>query len=190
VSTCSKCNVKIPDGRSYCNAHYQEALTEYQIDMQKYNEQSKLWDSLSLREQNKYHKQAENSALGLYSFFFSLFVGSIIWLILPVFLKIEKIDFLYGVLILIGSVILLTFIPPIKKITGRLARTVFWGAITSGILAIVTYVLSTQSEIVSNHQNNIYIASIVIGFIFSIFREITSGHHASAKPKAPNKPKP
>jgi len=70
ANTCSRCQTYVASGRTYCDAHYQEAMADYQIEyanyqnaLQQYYVDVDAWNEMSIEEQNAYHEVAEEESL-------------------------------------------------------------------------------------------------------------------------------
>ena len=55
--TCSRCKAWIPEGRTYCDAHYNEALAEYENAMASYYRNLDNWNSMDYDQRHRAQKR-------------------------------------------------------------------------------------------------------------------------------------
>jgi|TARA_B100001964_G_C14088109_1_gene533523 hypothetical protein len=75
MSTCGNCKSWVPDGRSLCDAHYEEALREFDEDYAVYQQNCRWWADLSPEEQQAESWAAEKSSLKIWIFIFGIVLG-------------------------------------------------------------------------------------------------------------------
>lgn len=187
MSTCSRCQANIPNGRNFCTAHYMEALAEYESALTTYNHNVAVWNSMSDAERAAANANAEESSVMGYAGTVGLVVGAIAWYVLA---QERNIDALWGIGIVVASVVVFTVIGPIRVLVGRLAR-MFVRAIGYFIgLWIVGAIISIWSPFIKENSSMLT-AGLVIGvLVISAILEASGGHHASGEPTMPSKPSP
>ena len=111
--TCSRCKAWIPEGRNYCDAHYNEELAAYENAMANYYRNLDNWNSMDYDQRQASHKNAEMDDLGTHSAFVALGIGAAIWYTLA---QRREIDFLWGCGIMVASWALIYGIAPVRLI--------------------------------------------------------------------------
>ncbi len=164
-----------------------EAMAEYESALANYNHNIAVWNSMSDAERSTAHASAEESSVMGYAGAVGFLVGAIAWYVMA---QERNIDALWGIGILVGSILVFTVIGPIRVLVGRLAR-MFVRAILYFIgLWIVGAIISIWSPFIKENASMLT-AGLVIGvLVFSAIREASGGHHASGEPTAPSKPSP
>ena len=119
MNKCSRCQASIPSGRNYCTAHYMEALADYENAMTAYHHNMAVWNSTSPEAQAAAHVSAEESSVGGYAGIVGFIVGALAWYILS---QNRHIDAVFGIGLLVVSVMACTVIRPIRVLIGRIAR--------------------------------------------------------------------
>ncbi len=189
MGTCKKCSTPIAMGRSYCDAHFNEAMMVYNQQLAQYEQDLAYWESLSDEEKAHYHHQAETVSVMLYAICVGAIIGGSIWYSLN-----GVIDNLFGLIILLISVFITSWIRPIRVFVGRFARTILKGGILFLIFAFITAILGEFSDLLKPYVDEYFSKILLFEFfgalILSIFFEITGGHHASGAPCPPDKPVP
>ncbi|MFY8103123.1 MAG: hypothetical protein ACOVK6_03415 [Ramlibacter sp.] len=187
MATCSRCQATIPSGRNFCTAHYMEAVAEYESALANYNHNIAVWNSMSDAERSAAHASAEESSVTGYAGAVGFLVGAIAWYVMA---QERDIDALWGVGILVGTILVFTVIGPIRVLVGRLAR-MFVRAIGYFIgLWIVGAIISIWSPFIKENSSMLT-AGLVIGvLVISAILEASGGHHASGAPTPPSKPSP
>ncbi len=101
ANTCSRCQTYVASGRTYCDAHYQEAMADYEIEyanyqnaLQQYYSDVDAWNEMSVEEQNAYHEVAEEESLSGIAIFAGLALGGGFW-----FFKQDEIPWWVGALV-------------------------------------------------------------------------------------------
>ena len=187
MKTCSRCQVSIPTGRNYCNAHYMEAMAQYEADLVNYQRNLALWDSMSDDQKAAAHVSAEQSSVRGHAGIFGLVVGGVVWYLQA---QQRQIDALWGVGMLITSFFFFTGVGPIRVLVGRLTRA-FVHAINYFIgLWILGAIISIWSPFINEHAAKLTIGLAVAVLVTSAIGETTGGHHASGVPSMPSKPSP
>ncbi len=187
LGMCLNCNAELPPGRRLCSMHYQQALAQYEMGVAEYERELAEWNETTDEERNHAHSQAEGHAMTSYAGAFGALAGGALWLFLR---TTRHLDGLYGVSILVGCIVVCTVVPPLRRILGRLTRTMTMGLLYAAVLAAVTFGISKISDVVAAHAPGFYIGAVAAGFVGSIFREVSGGHHASAAPVRPIPPSP
>ncbi len=111
MATCSRCQATIPSGRNFCTAHYMEAMAEYESALANYNHNIAVWNSMSDAERSTAHASAEESSVMGYAGAVGFLVGAIAWYVMA---QERNIDALWGIGILVGSILVFTVIGPIR----------------------------------------------------------------------------
>ncbi len=191
--TCSRCSAYIPNGRNFCDAHYEEAMFEYEralenyhIEYQNYLIRDQEFQSLSVAEKNKLHDMAENETLGSIAGFTGLVLGGIFW-----FISYTELGHIPGIL---TTVITTGVFYVLKSILGRFIRGVgaslvwaigcFAAFFISWIILAAMFDFESSSEVTST----MIVISIILGFLIGFYREFTGQHHAYGGPVAPTEP--
>lgn len=152
-----------------------------------YQKNMALWNSMSAEEQASAHANAEESTVREYAGLVGLAVGAISWYLLS---KVQTIDALVGIGILVLSVVAFTAIRPIRVLVGRLTRLFVHAALYFIGLWIVGAVISIWSPVI---KENSLILTILLGAAvlgLSAYLEASGGHHASGRPTMPVRPHP
>ncbi len=186
MHTCRKCKTKIADDRKYCSVHYKEAMAQYHRDIKQHENDLSEWRSSSAMVRDNADDMAETAATGFYAAGAGAIAGVVGWIVLY---KSKHIDALYGLLLVFTCIVLFASIPVIRVLMGRIARVIVKAAIYFVILAILSWLLSLMSKIVSANISVIIYGEMFAVVIFSLIRELTGGHHASAAPIRPTEPR-
>lgn len=187
MATCSRCRADIPNGRNFCTAHYMEAMAEYESALATYNHNVAVWNSMSDEERAAAHESAEQSSVMGYAAAVGFIVGAIAWYVLA---QERDLDVLWGIGVLVGSVLVFTLVGPIRVLVGRLAR-MFVRAIVYFIgLWIVGAILSIWSSFIKDNASMLTAGLVLAVLVISGILEASGGHHASGAPTAPSKPSP
>jgi hypothetical protein len=152
MNTCIRCQARVRTGRKYYTAHFMDALAEYEAAMAVYQQNMALWNSMSAEEQASAHANAENSTVGGYAGLVGLVglvVGAISWHLLS---KLQTIDALVGIGILVLSVVVFTAIRPIRVLVGRLTRLFVHAALYFIGLWIVGAIISIWSPFIKENS--------------------------------------
>jgi hypothetical protein len=187
MNTCICCQARVPSGRKYCTAHFMEALAEYEAAMIVYQQNMALWNSMSAEEQASAHANAEESTVGGYAGLVGLVVGAIGWHLLS---KVQNIDALVGIGILVLSVVAFTAIHPTRVIVGRLTRLFVHAALYFIGLWIVGAIISVWSPFIKENSSILTLLLGVAVLGLPAYLEISGGHHASGRPAMPIRPTP
>ncbi len=192
-NTCSQCSAYIPNGRNFCDAHYEEAMFEYERALENYEVEyhnylirAQEFESLSVAEKNKLHDIAESETLGLIAGFTGFVLGGIFW-----FISYTESGHLPGIL---ATVITTGVFYALKSILGRFIRgigaSLLWTIGFFAVLFIGWIILGAMFEFESSSEVSsiIIIISIILGFLIGFYREFTGEHHAYGGPEAPTKP--
>ncbi len=192
-NTCSRCSAMIPGGRTFCDAHYEEAMFEYQRDLNNYyveyeDFQVRLqeFNNLSASEQNAYHDAAEDENLGLIAGLAGLALGGAFW-----FFSVTDLGHVPGVAATIFSVLVFYFL---RNFIGRLIRAIWAGILWSvgcfigifGFLFVIALIFDFGLE--SDTSVLISLSSIPIGLFIGFYQEFTGEHHSYGGPTAPSEP--
>jgi len=197
--TCAKCSAYIPNGRTYCTAHYQEALQEYEEDLERYhaNYQQYLinvenWNNMSVEERNLHHKAAESSSLGTISVITALVIGGGVWFVFK-----DQWEWWISASITAGLVFLFSIL---KKLIGKIVRGllagIFWGIGLTAAFFGATWALANWGEIgfvieLTNDQDMMVMClmgTLAFGLLVCVIKEIKGDHHAYGGPVEPSRP--
>lgn len=202
AKTCLRCQTHIANGRTYCDAHYEEALADYQIEydnyqnaMQQYYIDVDNWNAMSVEERNVYHEQAEEEALGSIGIFAGLVVGGGFW-----FLKSDEIPWWMGALVTIFAAAVFYMG---RNIFSKMIRGTGYGigwalmllAGGWGIEWLASYLEIPLNMMQSNDKPNPWphVMLGMLGILIGIWREFSGDHHAyggPVEPIAPSRPSP
>ncbi len=185
MHTCRKCKTRIADGRKYCAVHYKEAMAQYHRDIKQHENDLSEWKNSSADVRSSADDMAETATTGLYAAGVGAVVGVVGWIMLY---DSKHIDALYGLLLVFTCIIVFAFVPVVRVLMGRIARTVVKAVTYFVVFAVLTWLLSLVSKIVSTNASMLYYGEIFIALIFSIIKELMGGHHASAAPTRPTEP--
>ena len=192
-NTCSRCSAIIPSGRTFCDAHYEEAMFEYERDLNNYhveyeNFQSRLqeFNNLSVSEQNEYHDVAEDENLGIIAGLAGLALGGAFW-----FFSVTDLGHVPGIIATIFTVVIFYFL---RNLIGRLIRAVWAGILWSigcfvGFFAFV-FILAQIFDFGLEGDATVLLvlSSIPIGLFIGFYQEFTGEHHSYGGPTAPSEP--
>ena len=191
--TCKRCSAYIPNGRNFCDAHYEEAMFEYQRDLENYHIEyqnylirAEEFENLSVEEKNHLHEIAENETLGNIAGFTGLVLGGLIW-----FFSYEEFGHVPGI---IATVVTTALFYLLKSFLGRIIRAIgaslMWSigcfaAIFFGWMIIdALFELGGSGEV----SSTMIVVSIIVGIVIGFYQEYTGGHHAYGGPVAPSEP--
>jgi hypothetical protein len=187
MHTCKRCSQSIPGGRSYCTAHYMEALANYEADLAQYQSDLARWNSLTPGQQRALDEQAEIVSVAMHATSVGLALGAGIWYALS---RQVEIDALLGIGILIASVVLVTAVQPVRALAGRLARLLVKSVAYFAALWILGAIIAIWSPFMKAHATGLSSALALFVLVLSVYLEMSGGHHASGRPIAPSKPSP
>lgn len=191
-NSCVNCSAIIPQGRSYCDAHYEEAMFEYERDLENYhveyaNYEIRLQEfyNLSTAEQNAYHDAAEDEDLGAISGLTGFALGCLFWFLTH--------DSGHELGIVVTGVTTLIFYF-LRNSIGRLIRAIGAGILWSigcfiGFFAFLFILaLIFDFDLDGDVTAMIVLSSIPIGLIVGFYQEFTGEHHSYGGPTAPSEP--
>lgn len=197
--TCAKCSAHIPNGRTYCTAHYQEALQQYEEDLETYNANYQQylinvenWNNMSVEDRNLHHKAAESSALGTISVITALVIGGGIWFVFK-----DQWEWWISASITAGLVFLFVIL---KKLIGKLVRGILagilWGIGLTAAFFAATWALANWGEIgfvieLTNDEDlmvTCFLGTLAFGLLVGVIKEIKGDHHAYGGPVEPSRP--
>jgi len=186
MNKCSKCSALIPSGRTYCDAHYHEAIekyndkvNEYNAKLEKFNQDTKIWNSLTPAQRKKKDEEAEEQQLTMFIVIFSLAIGTILGSLFH--------NWIIGTIssILIGGVIL-TYKEKAKKLA-KILRAATWGLGYFLLALIILHFLGFQSS--GGAGSVILILVVLMGAMAGSWQlEVRGFYHASGAPKKPSAP--
>jgi hypothetical protein len=191
TKTCNRCKAWIPEGRTYCDAHYNEALAEYENAMASYYRNLDNWNSMDYDQRQAAHKNAETGNVGTHAAFVALGVGGAIWYTLA---QRREIDFLWGCGIMVASWAVIYGIDPVRILAGRLARSIVtalgW-AFGLGVISLIVYFFSAVArKFLDEHHQMAWVCLAVVSIVIGLITEISGENHASGAPTPPSKPNP
>jgi len=164
-----------------------EALAQYESDLVVYQNNIEIWNSMSSTDQAAAHVRAEDSSVGSYAGFVGFVVGAVAWYLLD---KERNVDALFGIGMLVVSVLIFTLITPLRVLVGRLAR-LFVHAIFYFIgLWVVGAIISIWSPFIRENSTLLTTGLVAVVLVISAILEASGGHHASGAPVMPTKPRP
>ena len=192
-NTCSRCSAIIPSGRTFCDAHYEEAMFEYERDLNNYhveyeNFQIRLqeFNNLSVSEQNEYHDAAEDENLGIIAGLAGLALGGAFW-----FFSVTDLGHIPGIVATFFTVLVFYFL---RNSIGRLIRA-FWAGILWSIGCFVgffafVFILAQIFDfgLEGDATALLVLSSIPIGLFIGFYQEFTGEHHSYGGPTAPSEP--
>lgn len=174
TNLCLRCGQAVPPGRRYCTAHYANSLEIYQ--------------ELSLDDGGRVarrirapppqpHTEAGHDVLDWYALAFGLMAGGSTWLALRMRLHWDD---LHGVAVLAGCVVASTLFAPIRRLVGRLMRTLLRGALFCGLLTALVWLLSRISQVADARSPMLYGGAIALGTLISVYAELSGSRNDSA----------
>lgn len=187
MATCKECGANLPHGRNYCMAHYSEAMRIYKRKLNKYHQDLAEWNNLSHNEREKKNNVAEEGTVTTFAIAIGIIIGGILWYFAS---KTYQIDGLIGIAILITSTLFISIPKPIREAVGRCTRGALMAAMYFLFMALFVFMLSLISNLISNHDKIIYLATAIFSIILAIFNELTGNHRSSAAPVMPEEPRP
>lgn len=164
-----------------------EAIAQYEADMDAYNRNIAAWHSMTAEEQAAAHVSAEESSVGSYSGFVGFVVGAVVWYRLA---QERELDFLYGIGILVLSVIAFTVIKPIRVLVGRLMRMLVHAIGYFIGIWVIGAIISIWSPLIKDNAAMLTVGLAGLVILISAILELSGGHHASGEPTMPTKPSP
>ena len=186
MSTCRKCTTKISAGRQYCSNHYKEAISQYNRELRIYEKDVENWSTMGVYEKYHLNNRAETASLGGYAALSGLIIGAVGWTGLY---RWSHIDALFGILLVIFCIIICTFVPIFRQVTGHSMRAFFNSLWILIGFVVVTYLLSMASDIVKVNLDLIIKIELLLAILVAIFREFTGANHATAAPIKPTEPR-
>lgn len=204
--TCSRCKTYIAQGRTLCDAHYQEALSDYQDDyaeyqaaLEQYHADVEAWNAMSTEEKNAFHERAEEEALSGIGIFAGLIVGGGFWLI-----KADEIPWWLGAVATVFAVIVFYAARNLfSKLFRGFGYGIGYGVLFIGLGWITHWILNSMDPSIlimaSNPGADTQYSPIAhtllgsIGLATGLWKEFTGDHHAyggPVKPIAPSRPSP
>jgi hypothetical protein len=187
LGTCSKCNEKLPPGRNYCEAHYEQALAAFKQRVIEYERRMAEWDQLSDEEKREADQGVEASATTVYAGLLGALIGGAVWFSVA---QAQKLDGLYGLLIVLACIAVCTVVRPIRIMLGRFMRAMIKGVIYFVVLAGLTFLVSQFSDLVAANPIVFYPGALAVAMVAAIVVELTGGHHETARPVRPAPPSP
>jgi cation transport ATPase len=202
AQTCRNCQTYIAQGRTFCDAHYQEALADYEIDyenyqaaLQQYYADVESWNAMSVEEQNAYHEHAEEEALSGIAIFAGAIVGGGFW-----FINSDEIPWWLGALATIFAIIVFYVGRNLfSKLLRGLGYGIGWGALFIGLGWAAQWILqyfdpSIVFMVTAGKADAVIHAGLAaLGLLVGQWREFTGDHHAyggPVEPIAPSRPSP
>jgi hypothetical protein len=192
-NTCRKCSATIPDGRTYCGPHYQQALAEYEQDMvayraavEQYNYAKSIWNSLPDAEKARLHNVAEKDSLLGYSTWFWLSIAALFGAYFA-FNSDWKSAAITALLCFAGGAIfrwITSLIPVIGRILRWGTKSVFYAL----LLALLWFLGGFFGFVGKIGGLTDYGMVLAAGMTLSWAFEIGGLHRASAEPKPPAEP--
>ena len=164
-----------------------EALAQYEADLANYNHNMAVWHSMTDAEKAAAHVSAEDSSVSSYSGFVGFVIGALVWYRLA---HERELDFLYGLGILILSVVVFTVIKPIRVLVGRLTRMLVHAIGYFIGIWIIGAIISIWSPLIKDNAAMLTVGLVGAVILISAILEISGGHHASGEPTMPSKPSP
>jgi hypothetical protein len=125
--------------------------------------------------------------VGGYAGLVGLVVGAISWHLLS---KVQTIDALVGIGILVLSVVVFTAIRPIRVLVGRLTRLFVHAALYFIGLWIVGAIISIWSPFIKENSLILTILLEAAVLCLSAYLEASGGHHARGRPTMPTRTTP
>lgn len=204
--TCLQCKTYIAQGRTYCDAHYQEALSEYEADftdyqaaLEQYHADVAAWNNMSTEEQNTFHIRAEEESLSGIGILAGLIVGGGFW-----FVKSDEIPWWLGMLATLFAIIVFYAARNLfSKLFRGIGYGIGWSVLFIGLGWMTHWILNSFDESIfvmtSNSGTGAEFSPVshtllgLAGLITGLWKEFTGGHHAYGgpiKPIAPSRPSP
>ena len=190
--TCLRCNTYIPDGRTYCGPHYQEALSLFEGQCIEYERELAYWNSLSAKEQVQHHEVAEEESLVGTAILTGLAIGGGLW-----FLKSGELERWMGAVLLVACVVV-SYLA--RGLVGRLVRGLFMGILYGiGLLILGCFgylglmLLEVLPDVMANIESDYMkygTIGIALGIVWGWIAEAGGKHHSSAAPSPPIRPSP
>lgn len=192
-NTCSQCSAIIPSDRTFCDAHYEEAMFEYERDLNNYHiayadyeMQLQHFYSLSASEQNAYHDAAEDEDLGIIAGFAGLATAGAFW-----FFFVPDLPLVLGIIATIFTGLVFYFL---RNSIGRLIRAVGAGVLWSILCFVVFFAFLFILDLFFDFGLGVdaaawlILSSIPIGLLIGFYQEFTGEHHSYGGPTAPSEP--
>ena len=197
ANTCSRCQTYVASGRTYCDAHYQEAIADYEIDyanyqnaLQQYYVDQEAWNEMSVEEQNAYHEVAEEESLGGIAIFAGLILGGGFW-----FLEQDSMPWWMGALITTFSMVVF-YVG--RNVFSKLLRGTWYGILWALGLIVTGWVIEaclgwlelgfSIMETAGGPSVSVHTGLTVAGLLIGFWNEFTGQHHAYGGPVAPIEP--
>ena len=197
ANTCSRCQTYVASGRTYCDAHYQEAMADYQVEyanyqnaLQQYYVDVEAWNEMSVEEQNAYHEVAEEESLSSIAIFAGLVLGGGFW-----FFKQDEIPWWMGALITVFSAVVF-YVG--RNLFSKLLRGTWYGIlwalglmVTGWIIEVCLGWLELEFSIMETAGNPnvlVHTGLAIVGLLIGFWNEFTGAHHAYGGPVAPIEP--
>ena len=197
ANTCSRCQTYVASDRTYCDAHYQEAIADYEIDyanyqnaLQQYYVDQEAWNEMSVEEQNAYHEVAEEESLGGIAIFAGLILGGGFW-----FLEQDSMPWWMGALITTFSMVVF-YVG--RNLFSKLLRGTWYGILWALGLIVTGWVIEaclgwlelgfSIMETAGDPSVLVHTGLTVAGLLIGFWNEFTGQHHAYGGPVAPIEP--
>ncbi len=192
---CRNCSAIIPNGRNFCDAHYQEALQQYKEKeekhrdklqkyeeaLAKYHQDIDVWNNLTPAQRAEADKKAEESSVNLFKGIFSAIVAVISGF------------YFKSWLVFIGAAVLIwlglnALSDSYSKKIAKFLRAFIYGIGYTVVFVIIMKFFGVLDPTTSTFMKIVQIIVIIAPMILSFFLELTGRHHASGAPRKPSKP--
>ena len=186
---CCRCGAIIPNGRKYCNPHYQEALAIYEADLQIYERNMAIWESMDDEGRARLDRHAEAETLVGLSGFAGFLSGAFAWYLIA---ETTGINNLLGLLLVATTTTLSVVIKPLRIIIARFTRIILFTVAMQIISVIIIVILLAIGDFLENEDltYGLILAAICISPIIAIILEVKGELKSSGKPVEPSKPSP
>jgi hypothetical protein len=197
VRKCRRCNTIIASGRDYCDAHYLEALQNYNEDMERYERNMDSWNSKSSNVKDYLNRAAEDETRrdisGNIGCLAGAFLGGFIFISGAKFMEYNLHNLEWkGILIGIGSIFLFGMIlGGILRnfpLIGRIIRCLFIGTIYYLLIGgLIGYMVFDDK--ITNHTTFLIVTGL-ISYLNALRQELSGSFFSTAAPRSPSKPRP
>ena len=184
-NTCRRCSIVLPEGRNYCDAHYREALDEYQEAYREYERNLSRWQRMSNSERNREHRRAENIDVGSNAIMLGMIIGGVAWFLLS-----AQIVWWMGCGLVVGVPFIIVKIPLLEQLVGRFARALFLTIKLTLAYGLIAFMISIFVESMQNNLSTVFTTVLVLSILCAFYIEMAGGNHASAAPGRPIRPEP